>query len=247
MKFTTDGLIIRTVNVGESDRAVTVLTKENGLMSAFATGARKQNSKNGAATSLLTYSELTVSKSKDTCRITDSEAKEVFFGLRGDILKYALAQYICELCLVLVPFDVEDSETLRLVLNLLYCLSNDKLDIYSVKAVTELRLMTLAGFMPELGGCAECGNDTANKYYLDLDGGGILCENCKKGGCAELDRTSLAAARHIVHAPLERLFSFSLPLKSAEYLSNITERYLLAQTAHKFKTLDFFHKLSSPL
>ena len=36
MKFSTDGLVIRTVNVGESDRAVTVLTRDRGLMSAFA-------------------------------------------------------------------------------------------------------------------------------------------------------------------------------------------------------------------
>ena len=64
MKFSTDGLVIRTVNVGESDRAVTVLTRDRGLMSAFATGARKQNSKNGAATSLLTYSDFTVSKTR---------------------------------------------------------------------------------------------------------------------------------------------------------------------------------------
>ena len=110
MKFSTDGLVIRTVNVGESDRAVTVLTRDRGLMSAFATGARKQNSKNGAATSLLTYSDFTVSKNKDTCRITDSETREVFFGLRGDIMKYALAQYICELCLVLVPMTLRTAK-----------------------------------------------------------------------------------------------------------------------------------------
>lgn len=249
MKFSTDGLVIRTVNVGESDRAVTVLTRDRGLMSAFATGARKQNSKNGAATSLLTYSDFTVSKTKDTCRITDSETREVFFGLRGDIMKYALAQYICELCLVLVPYDVEDSETLRLVLNSLYYLSSGKLGVFSVKAVTELRLMSVAGFMPELSCCRRCGKESADKFYLDTVGGEIVCKDCCREGAGliELDRTTLAAARHIIYSPLDRLYSFSLPENAAKYLSRVTEQYLLSQTAHRFKTLDFFHGISSPL
>ena len=41
MKFRTDGLIIREQNIGENDRLVWVLTRSNGVVKAFARGAKK--------------------------------------------------------------------------------------------------------------------------------------------------------------------------------------------------------------
>ncbi len=248
MKFTTDGLIIKTTNVGESDRAVVVLTRHKGLMSAFVSGARKPKSRNGTATALLTFSNLTVTENKGVSRITESETNEVFFGLRTDVEKYSLAQYICELFSVLVPYGVEDEEFLRLALNSLHFLANDKLDVYSIKAITELKLMAISGFMPDLVGCRECGSDQNFPLFLDINGGDMVCSACKpniSGDFSELGKTTLAAARHIVYSDFGRLYSFSLPIEHAKYLSHVTERFLLAQTGHKFKTLDFFHNTTT--
>ena len=252
MKFTTDGLIIKETNVGESDRAVIVLTRDSGVISAFASGARKPKSRNAAGTALLSYSSLTMTESRGTYRITESEVQRVFFDLRTDIERLSLAQYICELCRFLVPEELESEDVLRLALNALHFLSKKDADIYTVKAIAELRLMTVAGFMPDLVGCRVCGRDTASSLYLDLVGGDMLCEVCKSasglnGSFVELDRTTFTAMRHIVYSDLNKLFSFSVPHDSAKYLSFVTERYLLAQTGHRFKTLEFFHGLETGL
>lgn len=252
MKFTTDGLVIKENNVGESDRVVQVLTRDKGLLSAFVSGARKPKSKNAAATALLCYSHLTFTQTKDTYRITESEAINVFFDLRADIERLSLAQYICELCQVLVPYGVEGEEYLRLALNSLHFISKGKLDIYSLKALTELRMMAISGFMPDLVGCRECGTDRSFPMWLDLSGGDMVCNGCKSaepinGQFAELDKTTFAAMRHIVYSDMERLYSFSLPPQNARYLSFVTERYLMAQTDRKFKTLEFFHSLETAL
>ena len=45
MRFTTDALIISEMNVGESDRLVTLLTREYGVIKAFAAGAKNIKSK----------------------------------------------------------------------------------------------------------------------------------------------------------------------------------------------------------
>lgn len=252
MKFTTDGLVIKENNVGESDRVVQVLTRNMGIISAFVSGARKPKSKNAAATALLCYSHLTFTQTKDTYRITESEAINVFFDLRADIERLSLAQYICELCQVLVPYGVEGEEYLRLALNSLHFIAKGKHDIYALKALTELRMMVISGFMPDLVGCRECGTDRSFPMWLDLSGGDMLCNGCKSaepinGQFAELDKTTFAAMRHIVYSDLERLYSFSLPPQNARYLSFVTERYLMAQTDRKFKTLEFFHSLETAL
>lgn len=252
MKFTTDGLVIKENNVGESDRVVQVLTRDKGLLSAFVSGARKPKSKNAAATALLCYSHLTFTQTKETYRITESEAINVFFDLRADIERLSLAQYICELCQVLVPYGVEGEEYLRLALNSLHFITEGRLDIYALKALTELRMMVISGFMPDLVGCRQCGTDRSFPMWLDLSGGDMLCDGCKaanpqSGQFAELDKTTFAAMRHIVYSDIKRLYSFSLPPQNARYLSFVTERYLMAQTDRKFKTLEFFHSLETAL
>ena len=252
MKFSTDGLVIKENNVGESDRVVQVLTRDKGLLSAFVSGARKPKSKNAAATALLCYSHLTFTQTKDTYRITESEAIDVFFEIRTDIEKLSLAQYICEMCQVLVPFGVEGEEFLRLALNSLHFIAKGKMDIYSIKAVCELRMMLIAGFMPDLVGCRGCGTDREFPMWLDLLGGDMLCADCKSittqnGQFAELDKTTFAAMRHILYSDFSKVFSFSIPPQNARYLSFVTERYLLAQTDRKFKTLEFFHSMETRL
>ena len=250
MKFTTDGLVIKENNVGESDRVIQVLTRDKGIISAFVSGARKPKSKNAAATALLCYSHLTFTQNKDTYRITESETIDVFFELRSDIGRLSLAQYICEMCQVLVPFGVEGEDYLRLALNSLHFIAKGNMDIYLVKAVCELRMMAVSGFMPDLVGCRECGTDQKFPMWLDLLGGDMLCDGCKateaqNGQFAELDKTTFAAMRHILYSDFSKIFSFSIPPHNARYLSFVTERYLMAQTDRKFKTLEFFHSLET--
>ena len=252
MKFKTDGLVIKENNVGESDRVIVILTRDKGLISAFVSGARSLKSKNSASTALLAYSNFAITKTKDTYRVNEAEATDVFFNIRTDIEKLSLAQYICELCQVLVPYEVESEDFLRLALNSLHFIADSKKDLYLLKAITELRMMTIAGFMPDLVGCKKCGFDTKFPLFIDLPGGDIICSPCKAslerpGIFAELDRTSFAAMRHIVYSDFNKLYSFSIPLAAAKYLSYVTERYLLSQTEHKFKTLDFFHSLETKL
>ena len=248
MKFTTQGLIIKSTNIGESDRVVVVLTRDRGVLSAFVSGARKPKSKNSAATSLLSYSSLTLTQTKDAYRITESEVVEAFFDLSEDIMRLSLAQYICELCLATVPESVESEDFLRLTLNSLHFIAKDKMDLYAVKALTELRLMSIAGFMPDLVGCRECGTDRDFPMFLDLLGGDMLCNTCKanntvQGQFLELDKTTFAAMRHIVYSDFNKLYSFSLPAENAKYLSFVTEKFVMAQTERKYKTLEFFHSL----
>lgn len=125
-KISAAGLVIREQNIGEYDRLITVLTARHGLIRAFSRGAKKAKSKKLSATALLTYSDFTFTKTKDTYAVEDAVAKEVFFELREDIVKTALAQYICELAYEFCEQDYESEEILRLFLNSLYFLKRAK-------------------------------------------------------------------------------------------------------------------------
>ena len=79
VKISAPGLVIREQSIGEADKLITVLTAKHGLIRAFSRGAKKTKSKKLAATSLLSYSEFTFSKSRDAFSVEDALVKEVFF------------------------------------------------------------------------------------------------------------------------------------------------------------------------
>ena len=243
MLINTTGLVIREHKVFDSDRRIVILTPDRGLITAFADGALRLKSKSAAATGLLCYSNFTLYHGKHTYKVNEASAVNVFFRLREDIIKLTLAQYFCELCENLAPEEENASEYLRLALNALYLLAEEKRPGLLVKAAVELRILILSGYMPELTSCRECG-ETQSNFWFDFDGG-ISCQSCASGNkkTVPLSKGTLAALRHIVFAEFERVFSFSLPQNTLEELAFIVEQFLLVQTECAFKTLDFLKTL----
>ena len=145
---------------------------------------------------------------------------------------------------MLAPADTDSEEILRLVLNSLHFLTEQKRSPSLIKAITELRLAAISGYTPNLIACDGCGMFEDKVMYLRLDTGTMYCENCRMGDfCVPLDITVLKSMRHIVFSPFESLYNFEIPNESADRLSVITERYLSLQTDHRFTTLDFYNSL----
>lgn len=242
MKFSTDALVLKSADVGESDRVITVLTKDYGVMRAFSNGAKKLRNSKQSATQPLCYSHFTFYQSRDSFIVDDAQSIETFFRLRDDIEKLSLAQYFCELAAELAPEMEHSEQYLKLVLNCLYMLVNEKRSQKFLKAVIELRMLTLAGYMPSLGTCSACGKEPEGDVFFDIYGSCIYCSDCKHSG-EKITAGILNAMRHICAAPPERLFAFELAPASLDKLSKLSERCLSAQTNRNYRALDFYNRL----
>ncbi len=243
MKRTTKGLILKEQNIGERDKLVTVLTADFGVMRAFVRGAKSVKSRKGSATTKLCYAKFSFYAGKDAYVIDEAQSIEMFFGLRDSIDKLALAEYFLELGLVFAPEEEDATEILRVLLNSLYMLANDKRPLPMLKALTELRLMTLSGYAPNLVACDRCGAFESDPMYFNLDGV-LYCDKCAdENALLALPLPLVSAMRHIVFAKLEILYNFKLDDALLEELSYITEQYLLHHTGYRFKTLQFYHSV----
>ncbi len=241
MQTVTEGLIIRARDIGENDTVVTILTKDYGLISAFANGSKRLKSRAaGAAVSPMTYSRLTLYRGRDSYIIDDAKAIEVFFGLREDIEKLSLAQYFCELAGEFSPENTDAEEFLRLLLNLLYMLSEDKRSASFLKPVCELRMLSNAGYMPDISGCLKCGAESPENPVFSINHAGFFCADCSPVKGIDATTGILNAMRHICTTDDRSLFSFKMPESSLLILSDISEKFLLSQVQRKFKTLDFY-------
>ncbi|MBQ3073654.1 MAG: DNA repair protein RecO [Ruminococcus sp.] len=249
MKISTDGLIIRQQNIGEQDKLVTILTRDLGVVRAFVRGAKNIKSSKSAPTSLLCYSGFNIFEGKDKYIVDDASVKEMFFDLRSDVEKVALAQYFCELASLVCPEGQNCEKQLSLILNALYLITKGNRPQSLIKACVELRLLSLSGYMPDLVMCRECGEYSGDTMYFLLATGTIQCGDCflksPKSNALPMDATLLHAMRHIVFSEDKKLFAFNLPEKALESLSYITESYTLRVLEKDLKTLHFYKTIKS--
>ncbi len=242
MRMNTDALVLKVTDTGESDRLVTLLTSDYGVIRAFANRAKKINSKIHGATQSLCYADFTLSSTRDAYIVNDADAKEVFFGLREDIERLALAQYFCAVAAELVPEMEPAGDILRVILNSLHLLETQRRSNRFLKAVTELKILALSGFMPDLTVCPHCGAEPGGSFTFNVREGCIYCAQSGAGG-EKINATVLAAMRHICANPVERIFSFSLPEQDENRLAQVCEKFLLEQTRRNYKALDFYKTL----
>lgn len=242
MALRTKGIIIREQAVRESDRLVTLLTADYGVLRAFVHGAKRLNSKL-AATSLFCYCDFSIYQSKNAYIINEAEPIEVFFALREDILKLSLAQYFAQLTLELAEEEQNCNDFLRLVLNALYLLCKGEKHYSQIKAVVELRMLSMGGYMPNLLGCEACGKYESDPMYFQIQTGVFYCAGCHQGGGIPLNPGVFTAIRFICLSEVGKVFSFTLPEDSMAALSDAAERYLLLRIGRRFTTLDFYKSL----
>ena len=218
---------------------ITIITRDLGVITAFVRGVKSIKSKRGAATSLLSFSNFSLEQKGDTYTITEASINKVFFGAGSDIVTLTVAQYFCELCNIFRPYETESEEFLRLVLNSLHFLTENKRSPELIKAITELRVAVIAGYAPNIVACSGCGKFEDTVMNFKLDDGTLYCNDCKGDNCISVSLTVLQAMRHIVYSKFEQLYSFEIPEDAAKQLSLLTERYVTYQTEHKFTTLEF--------
>ena len=240
----TDGLILREYETAtEADRFVAILTRDKGIVRASARGARKLTSRSGAATQPLCYAQLSLIPARDKYIIEDAKPKEVFFGLRQDVERLALAQYFCELALSLCPSDAPAEAHLRLLLGGLHFLAAGEKDPLLIKAVVEGRLLCLEGYAPDLSGCPLCDSHETPLWFSPAAGTLSCGDHVSAADAIQVSAGVLAALRHLLYGPFERCFAFALPPADTAVLATLVERFLLAQVGKSYKTLEFYHTL----
>ena len=242
-----EGVVLSQRNYRDSEKYLTILTKEYGLIeTAFRVFGQV---KRAAYQSLgvCGYYRFDLFVNKNRYSVNAIEKIEDFFGLRYDVEKLALAGYFCELTQSLVPPRELAWVYLRLLLNTLHLLEQDKRTQEFLKAVFELRVMAISGFMPNLVCCRSCcAYQKPNMYFLPLSGE-LVCSDCLDPMSREIKAlvspTVLNAMRYIIYKDFEQLYGFSLDKEPLRQLGTITEFYLLSRIEREFKSLDLYHQL----
>ena len=124
--FVTPGLVLKETRYKESDRILTILTPELGVISASAQSSLRLKSRLFSACGLFCYSEFVLVPGRNMYTVREASVKNVFHGISRSIEATSLAMYLAEMAAALSPTGEEAGRELRLLLNCLYMISENK-------------------------------------------------------------------------------------------------------------------------
>ncbi len=178
-RFVDEALVLGTVDYGEADRLVTLFTKGQGKLTAFAAGARKSRRRFAGALEPCTWLKAQlVERHGTTLRLDGVDVVRAFQGLRSDLSRIGRALYVVELCRELLRDREPHLELFELTSGWLGSLEEGTAGPTSLIAF-ELEALSLAGFRPRFDGCSVCGGTLGQEPRFDAAHGGGVCAGCQ--------------------------------------------------------------------
>jgi len=236
-----EGIVIRSVEYGEGNLIVTLMTGELGKVGVMVRGAKKTRSRHAAVTQLYTYGEYVYYKSNTGTlgTLNHAELLDAFQGIRGDLRRSAYAAYFAELTDRLVP-DGEASEFLYEQLKAAYSALSEGKDPVVVGTLLELKLFAFAGVSPVTHECAECGRapEPQETAFWSPAAGGLVCVRCAG---AFADRSPMhPGVRKLLpvlqRADLRRLGDVSVKAQTKSALKGTMRRWFEAHADVRLRT-----------
>lgn len=157
-----EGLALSCRPLGESDRLLTLLSEEQGLLRLAVPGSRRPGSSLAAAVPLA-HLQLQVGRGKGLRRVRQLRVVRNYSGLGQQLEALATAQALAELCLVLVPEQSAAPGILSAVLmhlgrlELLVREQGSQEEALAVAVQGAVHLLALGGYGLPLGRCARSG------------------------------------------------------------------------------------------
>jgi DNA repair protein RecO (recombination protein O) len=179
--FRDQGVVLRTIRIGEADRIVTLMTEQNGKVRAVAKGVRRTGSKFGSRLEPFSHVALLGWQGRgDLDIVNQAEVIDTFRPVREDLDRMASAMSMLE---VVDQVGQERHANPRLYSMLVGALSAlAERDSVMVTPAFFLKVLALEGTEPVLDACASCGEEDIEKLVaFDLVEGGVLCRNCRRG------------------------------------------------------------------
>lgn len=179
------GIVLRTMRLGEADRIVTILSQGSGKVRAVAKGVRKTKSRFGGRLEPFTHVDLLLYRGRELDIVTQAEIIAPFREIRDDYVRFAAGEMILEAADRVTEERERNTRIFMLVLGALRNLVGPGSDPPVVADAFLLRLAALSGFSPALTACAECGRP-APRMRFSIEQGGVVCDGCRAGGTVKV-------------------------------------------------------------
>jgi len=229
----TEAVVLRSLRFGEADRILHVYTADRGRMGAIAKGARKTKSRFGGRLEPLSHVELVLHVgSGELATVTGAALVRSHAAAREEPYRLSVGLVAAEAMLRLFPEQERSDRAFTALTRFLDLL--DELparegfrpELDALGLAFQLKLLWVAGYLPHLGSCAECGADGPFAGF-SARAGGVVCRSCAEAANAiALSPGGAAGLEELLRKPLAESEGVQLdPRGARETLAAVTACY----------------------
>ena len=236
------GMVLRVQPVGERDRIVWLLTAELGKISAFARGARRQDSPLLGVCQPFIFGTFRLFEGRTSYTIQSAEVTNSFMAVRDDLEAACYGMYFCEAADYFTRENLPSTDVLKLLYQSMRALEAPSLKNRLVRRVFELRLMLCAGEAPELS-CCVAGGETEGLTGFSSSAGGAVCSQHGTAGhgILPLSADTRYTMQTVLSKPVEKLYTFTVNDTVLTEFERIMDDYYRVRVGRKFKSLELLN------
>ncbi|PMC39664.1 DNA repair protein RecO [Bacillus sp. UMB0899] len=240
-----EGIVIRSTDYGETNKIITLYTRELGKVGVMARGAKKPNSRLTSITQLFTYGTFLFQKSSGLGSLQQGETIHSLRSIREDIFLTAYASYIAEL----LDKSTENHERNPFLFELLlqtFTYLDEEVDPDILLHIFEMKILPVLGLHPQLDCCTNCGQKDGT-FHFSIREGGFLCHRCFEIDPYRLQiaPTTVKLLRLFFYFDLNRLGNISVKQETKNELKLVIDAYYHEYSGLTIKSKRFLDQLDS--
>ncbi len=231
----TEAIVLRTIKFKESSKIVTFYTKELGRVGAIVKGARRANSKIGAALEPMSHVQilLYIKEGREVQTVGQCDLLHSCHHFAADLEKLSVGLSIIELVYD-IAHEQEQNIPLFVLMTESLAVLNQTSNSTSVLLFFMLKLAELLGFAPVFGNCHLCNNEIIRQRNEDkclmfnLQRGSPVCDNCSdtQHGLFKISPSVLSKLQQISFKTTSDIVGLKLEQKEEHEIEEFFVRYL---------------------
>lgn len=244
-QYQIEAILVAVRDWGDADKMVTLFSREQGKIIAFANGARRPKSPLAGGMQLFTYLEVTLAPGKNFDSVKQCEIKNAFRQLQEDFNCMAYGSFIAELTSELCPERQPEPQVFDLLLEVFQMLTlrNPRL----VALATAWQLLAITGYYPEFERCTVCGQELTLPVYFSFENGGCVCSRCEHEGLREIDKRTSDFIGCLVEIDWRKPGNYTVNGAVLLQTEKLLMNYLLHCLDKPLKSMNFIKQVSSML
>ena len=240
-----EGIVIRTNHYGETNKIVTLYTKEIGKVGVMARGANKPSSRLTSVSQLFCHGHYLFQRGKGLGSLQQGEIVESMRKVREDIFLTAYCSYIVELT-DKVTEELQKNPFLFELLRLTLQSINEGKDPEILTFIYEMKMLSMIGIAPELSQCSSCGA-AEGKFGFSVREGGFLCHRCfhQDPHLFKVSEGTLKLLRIFYFYDLHKIGNISVKESTRKEIRTVLDAYYDTYSGIVLKSKRFLNQMSA--
>ena len=182
--YSTEAVVLRSIRLGEADRVLHLYTEAHGRVGAVAKGVRKTMSRFGARLEPLSHVDLVLHRGRGELEtVTAAQLVRSHREAREDYYRFSVGMIGAEAMLRLFSEEEANERAFTALTRFLDLLDKtphavDRPTHDPLGLAFQLKLLWLAGYLPHVTACAECGAEQEPLVGYSTRSGGAVCAGC---------------------------------------------------------------------